>query len=605
MSRSALLILLTIASSTSAGDPFSIQVVDDQTGRGVPLVELRTVNEIALFTDSRGIVAFDEPGLVGQSVFFHVKSHGYEFPRDGFGNRGRSLDVVAGGKAQLKLRRINIAERLYRITGAGIYRDSSLVGDPSPIREPVLNAQVLGSDSVLNAVYRGRLHWFWGDTNRPGYPLGNFHTPTAVSRLPTDGGLDPDVGVDLDYSVGLDGFAAPSARMPGDGPTWLDGLSVLEDPSGVEHLFAAFAKIKAPMEVYARGLAEFDPETRRFSKIADIPLETPAYPTGHPFPQEIQGEKFLLFANPYPTIRVRAHLKDFQDLDRYEAFTCLLPGSTPENPRIDRDSEGIARYAWRTGSKPIDQEQQARLIKSGSLKPEEGIFQLRDPETDRPVTAHRGSVYWNDFRERWIMIATEIGGSSSMLGEVWFAEADTPLGPWTYARKVVTHDQYSFYNPKLHPYFAKEDGRILFFEGTYTATFSGNTVKTPRYDYNQIMYRLDLRDPRLNLPVPIYDKQGTLQPKSPGHPIVFFALDRPGTNTRPIGNPPRFYALSLDLEVPPSTTITLYQRKDDDVSQPTYFVEDDPAAGLPGRAIGRVWKNPSRIILPTIEKGPL
>ena len=91
-----------------------------------------------------------------------------------------------------------------------------------------------------------------------------------------------------------------------------------------------------------------------------------------------------------------------------------------------------------------------------------------------------------------------------MLGEIWYAEADTPLGPWVYARKVVTHDKYSFYNPKQHPMFDKDGGRIIFFEGTYTTTFSGNPDPTPRYDYNQVMYQLDLSDPRLALPVAIY-----------------------------------------------------------------------------------------------------
>jgi hypothetical protein len=84
-----------------------------------------------------------------------------------------------------------------------------------------------------------------------------------------------------------------------------------------------------------------------------------------------------------------------------------------------------------------------------------------------------------------------------MLGEVSYAEADAPTGPWTTARKIVTHDKYSFYNPKQHPYFDQEGGRIIYFEGTYTKTFSGNEQGTPRYDYNQIMYRLDLSDPRL------------------------------------------------------------------------------------------------------------
>ena len=97
---------------------------------------------------------------------------------------------------------------------------------------------------------------------------------------------------------------------------------------------------------------------------------------------------------------------------------------------------------------------------------------------------------------------------SSFLGEVWYAEADTPLGPWVYARKIVTHDDYSFYNPKQHPIFDQDGGRIIFFEGTYTTTFSGNKDPTPRYDYNQVMYQLDLADPRLALPVAVYEAAG-------------------------------------------------------------------------------------------------
>ena len=125
-----------------------------------------------------------EPGLAGEKVYFHVSSHGYEVPADGFGNRGVALTVELGGSAQIKIRRVNIAERLYRVTGAGIYRDSVLVGRAIPIRQPVLNAQVFGSDSVQNALYQGKLFWFWGDTSRPSYPLGNFHTPGATSVLP-------------------------------------------------------------------------------------------------------------------------------------------------------------------------------------------------------------------------------------------------------------------------------------------------------------------------------------------------------------------------------------------------------------------------------------
>ena len=74
--------------------PFVIQVVDDQTGRGVPLVELTTTNMIRLWTDSNGLVAFHEPGLMDTRVWFSVRSHGYEHPADGFGSRGVGLQVT-------------------------------------------------------------------------------------------------------------------------------------------------------------------------------------------------------------------------------------------------------------------------------------------------------------------------------------------------------------------------------------------------------------------------------------------------------------------------------------------------------------------------------
>lgn len=116
---------------------FTIRVVDDQTGRGVPLVELRTTNNIRRYTDSNGIVAFHEPGLMNRKVFFYVDSHGYEYPQDGFGYRGKALQLEPGGSATLKIKRTNLAERLYRITGGGIYRDSRLVGEPVPLDSSV------------------------------------------------------------------------------------------------------------------------------------------------------------------------------------------------------------------------------------------------------------------------------------------------------------------------------------------------------------------------------------------------------------------------------------------------------------------------------------
>ncbi|MFM7150076.1 MAG: hypothetical protein ACKO23_09565, partial [Gemmataceae bacterium] len=275
--------LLLLLAASASPTPFSIQVIDESTGRGVPLVELKTVNGIRLWTDSAGIVAFDEPGLLGRTIYFHISSPGYEYPSDGFGYRGKSLENRPGEKAILKLRRINLAERLYRVTGTGIYRDSVMAGGKPPIRDPLINGQVLGQDSVLTALYRGKIHWVWGDTNLPRYPLGNFHVSGATSLLPGKGGLDLDQGVDLTYFLDKQGNSRPMALMPGEGPTWITNMAVLPDSPGKERLAAFYVKVKPPLDIHARGVAVFNDDKGTFERLADYPLSAPAWPNGHPF----------------------------------------------------------------------------------------------------------------------------------------------------------------------------------------------------------------------------------------------------------------------------------------------------------------------------------
>jgi hypothetical protein len=491
--------LFVLPASNGRADPkdyFAIIVVDEETGRGVPLVELRTVHDVKYYTDSNGVVAFSEPGLMGQDVFFHVRSHGYEFAKDGFGYRGKALHVTPGGSATLKIKRINIAQRIYRVTGAGIYRDSVLLDRKNPLREPLLNGLVLGSDGVVNAVYHSKIYWFWGDTNRAAYPLGNFNVTGATSELLARGGLDPDRGVDFSYFVDEHGFARAMAPMPGDGPTWIDGLVVLHDADGKERMFAAYVKVRGPLTVYARGLAEFDDAIQQFRQVASFKMDAPAYPGGSPFLYTENGVGYVYFAKAYPLTRVRATPADLKDLTHYETYTCLKEGTRLKDRQIDRGADGTPVYAWKRHTPAVGPEEQRELIAMKALKPSEGCLQLRDHKTGKPVQAHFGSVYWNAYRRRWVMITVESGGTS-FLGEVWYAESDSPIGPWSHAVKIVTHDHYSFYNPKQHPMFDKDGGKTIFIEGTYSQTFSGNTDSTPRYDYNQVMYKLDLSDPRL------------------------------------------------------------------------------------------------------------
>ncbi|HEX2972440.1 MAG TPA: hypothetical protein VHP11_08905 [Tepidisphaeraceae bacterium] len=193
---------------------FAIQVVDDATGRGVPLVQLQTTDKARYYTDSNGYVAFDEPGLMDQEVWFTISSHGYEFPGESFGKRGVTLKVTPGGKTQLKIRRMNLAERLYRVTGQGIYRDTVRLGIQPPIAQGLLNAKVMGQDTVQTAIYRGKLYWFWGDTDRPSSHLGNFFTSGATSGLPGQGELDPSIGVNLTYFANASFASPPVLQKP-------------------------------------------------------------------------------------------------------------------------------------------------------------------------------------------------------------------------------------------------------------------------------------------------------------------------------------------------------------------------------------------------------
>lgn len=490
---------LLVAAMTGWGaEPFAIRVVDEATGRGVPLVELTTVNNVRYVTDSAGLVVFDDASLLGRKVFFHVKSHGYEYPADGFGYRGKTLATSPGGATTLKLKRNNIAERLYRVTGAGIYGDSVELGEEVPIKQPLLNAGVTGSDSVVNAVFNRRLHWFWGDTNDPRYPLGMFHVPGATSGLPEDDGLDPSLGVNLTYFQNEEGLAKKTCEMPGDGPTWIDGVTVLTDDAGNERMFCHYAKVTQSMETHTRGLSEFDPSTGTFRQVKLLELNG-LHPTGHPVRVTDQGDEYVYFAKPFPYTRVRATVDSFLDQSQYEAYTCLLPGDDPQSPDVIRTDDGQVDDQWRRGGLPFNHTLTKQLVEQGKLSADEAVFQLRNRDTGQTIQAHGGSLAWNEYRQRWVMIVLETFGTT-LLGEVWFAEAKSPLGPWGDAVKIVTHDDYSFYNPKQHPYFDQDGGRVIYFEGTYTHTFTSNPDQTPRYDYNQIMYRIDLSDARLALP---------------------------------------------------------------------------------------------------------
>jgi hypothetical protein len=416
----------------------------------VPLVALTTTHNVRFVTDNAGRVAFDLPELMGKEIALAVEADGYEAPADGFGFRGVRLTPKPGGKFIIQLSRTSIAKRLGRLTGAGLFAESQKLGLENRWRE----SGIVGCDSVQNAVHRGKLFWAWGDTSLARYPLGIYHTTSATSAIRPLEHFEPPIRLQLDYFADADGRPRGVAQMPGDGATWLSGYASLPDKSGVSRLVATYAKVKPPLELYETGLCVWNDEEETFEHLRTLWTKSDSSPKQPPAPQGHaviidgdDGRKWALFGNPLPELRCDATFEAWQD-----------PGQ------------------WHR------------------LTPQETIPSATDNERIKP---HSGSIAWNEFRKRWVTVFMQFFGKPSAFGEIWYAESKSPYGPWGPAVKVLSHKNYTFYNPRLHSEFMPANSPILLFEGTYTATFANNPPPTPRYDYNQILYRLDLDDPKL------------------------------------------------------------------------------------------------------------
>jgi hypothetical protein len=491
-----------------------VRVVDAETGRGVPMVIL-TGPRRTWVTDSAGWAAIVEPDALGQTLSLAPWSHGYEAAAP------VTVTLDRGGRSELALRRAMPAERLYRVTGGGIYRDSVLLGEPTPLAEPLLNALVVGLDSTHAVLHDGQMFWVWGDTLRPSYPLGHFRTSAATSRLPGDGGLDPSEGIDLTWFVRPeDGFARPVADIVQEGLVWTAGLVSVPGADGAE-LVAQFVHV-LPGEGDGwtdgdRGLMRWNADEDTFERLVTFAPDVRAPPGGTAFHEggyvyftDVRGEPAQLYV-----VRVPASLEALSDPSTYETWTAMGPAGFVQR------SGARPAYRWRTGSAPtvhgdVDED---RVLAN----------HMADPFASNEVADHIGSILWNDWLGRYLRISARPFGDDAFLGETWLSAGDTPMGPWAWATKVVTHDDTSFYNPRQHPEFDVDGGRVVVFEGTYSAAFSGTPTPTPRYDYNQVMYRLDLE--RLTLPVPVYGRglwtRDALPPGEDRDPAPFFALDRP------------------------------------------------------------------------------
>ncbi|XZE18119.1 hypothetical protein SH449x_003403 [Pirellulaceae bacterium SH449] len=468
-----------------ATDRFGIQIIDESSGRGIPLAKLTTTDNVEYWTDNQGWVAFLEPGMMGKDIYFSIESPGYEYPKDGFGFEGVRLRTTPGKREKIALKRINKAERMYRITGNGLFRDSELLGGSSPQDRSSWNAGVMGSDSVQMLPYRGQLFWIWGDTNLAHYPLGNFHVTAATSPIPapaTDSNEWDRVqqGINLTYFTDPD-TDRPKRILPDDQPgaIWLFGVFAITDPSREEEvLIAHYSRHLSLGNMVEHGIAIWDNDKEVFEKIKTFePTTIWQHPRGQAVMSSQSTGDYIYFVESFANTRVRANLDHILDPERYESLAW------------DKDSQS---YRWQSSRAPTSQNEEQDLIRSKEMPPADARYLFKTG--DDTIFIHRSSIQWNRFRKQWILIGNEYNRKNepSHLGEVWYAESDLIDGPWRNAVKIATHPKQTFYNPRQHPIFASHDDRVIYFEGTYTKMFSGNPIATPRYEYNQLLYRLDL-----------------------------------------------------------------------------------------------------------------
>jgi hypothetical protein len=463
---------------------FGIHVVDEH-GRGVPLVELRTVNEIRLVTDNAGWIAWDEPGLMDREVFWYVDGPGIEREKDGFGFRGFRAVTKRGTFVECPVKTTNIATRIGRLTGQGLYRDSEKLGLSHPVAN-IIEPGVTGQDSVQAVPYKGRIFWLWGDTAQARYPLGNFHTTCATT--PID--IDPEKGFAFEYFRNPADPQLLRGMMPTSKPgvVWMFGLMSLQDDDARERLFAGFSRRQGLGPAFEQGIAEFDASAGHFVKVADVAKENDwVLAQGKAVRVKTSDGDHFYFCRPFAHARVTANVASITDPNKYELLQWDEANST---------------WQWRHGLKPTTQEDEEKLIAAGKMKSDQARYRVTDVATGTEIRLHTASITWNDFRQRYVMIALQIStdkASPSLLGEMWYAESKSVLGPWRKAVRIASHPSYSFYNPVHHAFLDRDGGRIIYFEGTYTVQFSGNPIATPHYDYNQVLYRLDLSDPMLKV----------------------------------------------------------------------------------------------------------
>jgi hypothetical protein len=458
-----------LIASTSLAYGYGLQVIDEADGRGIPMATVRLGDGSVSVTDSAGWVHLAEPGLAGHRVRLQITAPGYTLPENDRGQPDVAVDLTPQGEGEVKLIRLDIARRIYRVTGSGIYRDSELLGKDVPL--PLRNQAVglLSATGVQRAQLGNQVLWLWRDTRLAHESTAAVLVRGAFSDLPGAGGLDPTQGIHFSFLTGAkDGL---KSLLQGDEPSaaWIEGLTAVEDQDGRPVLAAHYVLEATKAHPREHGIAIWTAD-KRFERVVVLGEEYLwQFPAGQAVTVEDEEVRRCYFANPFCNVRCPATLEAIRNPAAYEALT--------RPPGDNRDP------IWQQTLPPMTQREESTWIAEGRVTTPLG--QVEDHATGKAVPIAHASIHWNAYHRCYAMIA------SSIDGDLWLSTSARPIGPWKKAVRVVQAMSGRCTEPVQHPFMSQEGGRIIWFESALVDTGAA------RYEQNQVMHRLDMDDPRL------------------------------------------------------------------------------------------------------------
>jgi hypothetical protein len=139
-------------------------------------------------------------------------------------------------------------------------------------------------------------------------------------------------------------------------------------------------------------------------------------------------------------------MRPYTELGRRQPWTQREPGARKTEP-------------GRLGTPSI-----ASAVSLGSWDSPRTPLRLQDADGSKPIPLRNCSCFRHENRKNYVIITSELMGAT-MLGALWYSEADRPEGRWVHAREIITHanrpgDAHDFYNPTRHPFLDRDGGRV-------------------------------------------------------------------------------------------------------------------------------------------------